>query len=66
MALNKKETKKNKNKWGPNSVFSGFYCVAVDENYVEEYTGKVIDYQNHQLDPLKQDLADWINRILGR
>ncbi|KAK5644302.1 hypothetical protein RI129_008147 [Pyrocoelia pectoralis] len=49
-----------------NSQFSPVFCIGnINENYVEEYTEKVVNAQNHQLDPIKQDLAVWINNILG-
>ncbi|KAK4887290.1 hypothetical protein RN001_003561 [Aquatica leii] len=55
----------NNYSWGPNSIFSQYYYIrGVDEGYVEEYTEKVVDAQTRQLDPLKQDLAVWINRLL--
>ncbi|XP_022170548.1 growth arrest-specific protein 2-like isoform X1 [Myzus persicae] len=35
-----------------------------DQEYLEQYQGKIIDSQNRQLLPLKEDLADWINKSL--
>lgn len=37
-----------------------------DQEYLEQYQGKIIDSQNRQLLPLKEDLADWINKSLGK
>jgi len=36
-----------------------------DQEYLEQYQGKIVDSQNRQLLPLKEDLADWINKSLG-
>lgn len=53
----------SKNVWG---VTSKLYKIPnIDENYVEEYTGKILSAQNNQLDFLKEDLAEWINKTLG-
>ncbi|KAF5308241.1 hypothetical protein FQR65_LT06234 [Abscondita terminalis] len=55
----------NNYNWLPNSVFSQYYYIrGVDESYVDEYTEKIVDSQNQQLDPLKQDIANWINKLL--
>ncbi|KAL5239494.1 hypothetical protein ACI65C_006904 [Semiaphis heraclei] len=35
-----------------------------DQEYLEQYQGKIVDSQNRQLLPLKEDLADWINKSL--
>lgn len=37
-----------------------------DQEYLEQYQGKIIDSQNRQLLPLKEDLADWINKSIGK
>lgn len=37
-----------------------------DQEYLEQYQGKIINTQNRQLLPLKEDLADWINKSLGK
>ncbi|XP_031340328.1 GAS2-like protein pickled eggs isoform X2 [Photinus pyralis] len=51
---------------GQKILFSQFDHVKnVDENYVEEYTDKVVDVKYHELDLVKEDLAVWINKILG-
>lgn len=56
-------TPDSKNVWG---VTSKLYKISnIDENYVEEYTGKILSAQNNQLDFLKEDLAQWINKTLG-
>lgn len=36
-----------------------------DQEYLEQYQGKIIDSQNRQLLPLQEDLADWINKSLS-
>lgn len=35
-----------------------------DQEYLEQYQGKIVDSQNRQLLPLQEDLADWINKSL--
>lgn len=37
-----------------------------DQEYLEQYQGKIMDNQNRQLLPLQEDLADWINKSLGK
>lgn len=37
-----------------------------DQEYLEQYQGKIADSQNRQLLPLQEDLADWINKSLGK
>lgn len=37
-----------------------------DQEYLEQYQGKILDSQNRQLLPLQEDLADWINKSLGK
>lgn len=67
MPFTKEDSINIKKNWGPMSLFPGFcYTRNVDENYVEEYTEQVLNSQNHQLNPLKCDLADWINRTIGK
>jgi len=36
-----------------------------DQEYLEQYQGKIVDSQNRQLLPLQEDLADWINKSLS-
>lgn len=36
-----------------------------DQEYLEQFQGKIADNQNRQLLPLQEDLADWINKSLG-
>lgn len=37
-----------------------------DQEYLEQYQGKIVDSQHRQLLPLQEDLADWINKSLGK
>lgn len=37
-----------------------------EEDYAEYYQDKISSEQNRQLYPLKEDLADWINKCLGK
>lgn len=37
-----------------------------DKEYLEQYQEKIVDSQNRQLLPLQEDLADWINKSLGK
>lgn len=39
---------------------------TADQKYLEQYQGKIADSQNRQLLPLQEDLADWINKSLGK
>lgn len=47
------------------SVPSGFHRQEPDEEFAEEYTERMMSAQMRQLDPLKEDLADWMNKTLG-
>ncbi|XP_044254422.1 GAS2-like protein 2 [Tribolium madens] len=53
----------NRNSWGPMSVPS-FHRLEPDEEFAEEYTERMMSAQMRQLDPLKEDLADWMNKTL--
>jgi hypothetical protein len=48
------------------SVPTGFHRPEPDEEFAEEYTERMMSAQMRQLDPLKEDLADWINKTLGK
>lgn len=37
-----------------------------DQEYLEQYQCKISDYQRRNLLPLQEDLADWINKSLGK
>lgn len=37
-----------------------------EEEYVEFYQDRIVTSQNRQLLPLQEDLADWINKTLGK
>lgn len=47
------------------SVPSGFHRPEPDEDFAEEYTERMMSAQMRQLDPLKEDLAEWLNKNLG-
>lgn len=66
--------------WGPPGVFArrlhGSTPVQTgpeplaspdtEEEYVSYFQGRIAASQNRQLLPLQEDLADWLNKILGR
>lgn len=66
MALGRCSVTKNRNSWGPMSMPSGFHRLEPDEEFAEEYTERMMSAQMRQLDPLKEDLAEWINKNLGK
>lgn len=51
--------------WGPTSLSSTFHRLEPDEEFAEECTERMISAQMRQLDPLKEDLAEWLNKTLG-
>ncbi|CAH0560976.1 unnamed protein product [Brassicogethes aeneus] len=53
---------RNRNSWGPMSL--SFPRRDPDEEYAEECTERMMNAQSRQLDPLKEDLADWLNKTL--
>lgn len=61
------------NSWGPMSLPSetnrpatqGQNVPETEEEYVEYYQDRIYHSQSRQLYPLQEDLADWINKILG-
>lgn len=65
MALGNRTVTKNRNSWGPMSVTSNFHRPDPDEEFAEEYTERMMSAQMRQLDPLKEDLAEWLNKNLG-
>ncbi|KAH0818096.1 hypothetical protein GEV33_004693 [Tenebrio molitor] len=66
MAFGRSNVSRNRNSWGPMSVPTGFHRPEPDEEFAEEYTERMMSAQMRQLDPLKEDLADWINKTLGK
>lgn len=52
---------RNHNSWGP-----GFHRLDSEETYAEEFSERMFSAQRRQLDPLKEDLADWLNKTLGK
>lgn len=65
MALGRGNVARSRNSWGPMSVPSGFHRLEPDEEFAEEYTERMMSAQMRQLDPLKEDLAEWLNKNLG-
>ncbi|KAK9876514.1 hypothetical protein WA026_013888 [Henosepilachna vigintioctopunctata] len=61
MAFGRSNVSRNRNSWGPMSVP---YRLEPDEGYAEEYTERMVSAQMRQLDPLKEDIADWLNKTL--
>lgn len=53
---------RNRNSWGPNSVH--FQRLVTEELLADECTERMMHVQMRQLDPLKEDLADWLNKTL--
>lgn len=47
------------------SISSSFHRLEPDEEFAEEYTERMMSAQMRQLDPLKEDLADWLNKTLA-
>jgi hypothetical protein len=37
-----------------------------EEEYVEYYQDRICSSQSRQLYPLQEDLADWMNKTLGK
>ncbi|XP_072382037.1 growth arrest-specific protein 2-like isoform X2 [Diabrotica undecimpunctata] len=59
----KQNFSRNRNSWGPISVASpGFYRTPEDDDDDDDELKAI---QARQLDPLKEDLADWLNKTLG-
>lgn len=68
MAFGRNNISRNRNSWGPISTpaAGGFFRLPPDEEYAEECTERMMSAQMRQLDPLKEDLADWLNKTLGK
>lgn len=68
MAFGRNNISRNRNSWGPISspVGGGFFRLPPDQDYAEECTERMMSAQMRQLDPLKEDLADWLNKTLGK
>ncbi|KAK9686051.1 Calponin homology (CH) domain [Popillia japonica] len=63
MAMNNNRSK-NRYSCGPFSL--SYELRRVEPEFVdEEYTERIINTQLRQLDPLKEDLSEWINKTLG-
>ncbi|XP_076252775.1 growth arrest-specific protein 2-like isoform X2 [Rhynchophorus ferrugineus] len=66
MAFGRRDVSRNRNSWGPISTVSmAFPRPEPDDELAEEYTERMVSAQMRQLDPLKEDLADWLNKTLG-
>ncbi|XP_071055937.1 growth arrest-specific protein 2-like isoform X2 [Onthophagus taurus] len=64
MAFERNRVRYNRNSCGPFSL--SYELRRVDPEFVdEEYAERIINTQLRQLDPLKEDLAEWINKTLG-
>lgn len=68
MAFGRNNVSRNRNSWGPISTMGpmGFPRPDPEEELAEEYTERMMSAQMRQLDPLKEDLADWLNKTLGK
>lgn len=50
----------------PNTPLSEIPLPETEEDYAEYYQDKISSAQQMQLYPLQEDLADWMNKTLGR
>lgn len=65
MAFNRNTSRQNRHSCGPFSL--SYELRRVEPEFVdEEYTERIINTQLRQLDPLKEDLSEWINKTLGK
>ncbi|KAH0998665.1 hypothetical protein HUJ04_012851, partial [Dendroctonus ponderosae] len=64
MAFGRNNVFRNRNSWGPVSSCGTVGLPRPDPE--EEYTERMATAQMRQLDPLKEDLADWLNKTLGK
>ncbi|KAL1509860.1 hypothetical protein ABEB36_004535 [Hypothenemus hampei] len=72
MAFGRNNVSRNRNSWGPISSSplmsspggAGFHHDRDDDFLVDECTERMMTAQQRQLDPLKEDLADWLNKTL--
>ncbi|CAG9823082.1 unnamed protein product [Phaedon cochleariae] len=56
---------RNRNSWGPVSVSSSGFYRSSREDWEDEDEDEFKSIQARQLDPLKEDLADWLNKTLS-
>ncbi|XP_048526090.1 growth arrest-specific protein 2 isoform X2 [Dendroctonus ponderosae] len=63
MAFGRNNVFRNRNSWGPVSSCGTVGLPRPDPE--EEHTERMATAQMRQLDPLKEDLADWLNKTLG-
>lgn len=61
--------KLNRSSWGPMSAPPDIHRPeppGTPEDYAEMYQEHVLSTQNRQLFPLQEDLADWLNKTIGK
>ncbi|ERL91235.1 hypothetical protein D910_08571 [Dendroctonus ponderosae] len=63
MAFGRNNVFRNRNSWGPVSSCGTVGLPRPDPE--EEHTERMATAQMRQLDPLKEDLADWLNKTLA-
>lgn len=66
MAFGRGTVTRSRSSYGPMSLNSSFHRLDPDEELAEEYTERMMSAQMRQLDPLKEDLAEWLNKTLGK
>lgn len=66
MALGRGTMIRSRSSYEPMSLNSSFHRLDPDEELAEEYTERMMSAQMRQLDPLKEDLAEWLNKTLGK
>lgn len=68
MTHNRSAAYRNRNSWGPTTsvvaTTRGCLQSLEGEEFAEEYTERMVSAQLRQMDPLKEDLADWLNKTL--
>lgn len=68
MTYNRNGATRNRNSWGPTTsvvaTTRGCLQSLEGEEFAEEYTERMVSAQMRQLDPLKEDLAEWLNKTL--
>lgn len=66
MAFGRNSVTRSRSSYGPMSLNTGFHRLDPDEELAEEYTERMMSAQMRQLDPLKEDLAEWLNKTIGK
>lgn len=62
MAFGRNNFARNRNSWSQSVSVS--FKPDQDDKMAEKYTERMMSAQIRQLDPLKEDLADWLNKTL--